>query len=138
MRFLNHLARERNVAAATQNQALAALLFLYGEVLGQSLPWLEGLERSKRPARLPTVLSPAEAERLLANMPGVKWMMASLLYGSGLRLRECLKLRVKDVDFDYGQSGAGSSCSRRTSCRRIRRPAWCAAITSMRTISSAA
>ncbi|HVB48032.1 MAG TPA: integron integrase [Burkholderiales bacterium] len=101
--FLSHLARDRNVAAATQNQALAALLFLYKEVLGQPLPWLDQIERAKRPARLPTVLSSAEVQRLLSNLHGTKWLMASLLYGAGLRLRECLKLRVKDVDFDYRQ-----------------------------------
>jgi integron integrase len=101
--FLNHLARDLDVAAATQNQALAAILFLYKEVLNLPLPWLEGLERASRPARLPTVLSVAEVQRLLAALQGVKWLMASLLYGAGLRLRECLKLRVKDVDFDYRQ-----------------------------------
>jgi len=101
--FLSHLARDRDVAAATQNQALAALLFLYKEVLDQPLPWLDQIERAKRPARLPTVLSVAEVQRLLAQMDGTKWLMASLLYGAGLRLRECLKLRVKDLDFDYGQ-----------------------------------
>jgi len=67
------------------------------------LAWLDGLERAKRPARLPTVLTAAEMERLLAQMHGPRWMMASLLYGAGLRLRECLKLRVKDVDFGYRQ-----------------------------------
>jgi len=101
--FLNHLARERSVAAATQNQALSALLFLYKEVLAQELPWLDGIERAKRPARLPTVLSPAEVQRLLGAMRGTKRLMASLLYGAGLRLTECLKLRVKDVDFEYRQ-----------------------------------
>jgi integron integrase len=101
--FLNHLARELNVASATQTQALAAILFLYKEVLGQPLPWLEGLERANRPTRVPTVLSVAEVQRLLGKMHGVKWLMASLLYGAGLRLRECLKLRVKDIDFDYRQ-----------------------------------
>jgi len=101
--FLNYLAREREVAAATQNQALSALIFLYKEVLAQSLPWLEDLERAKRPARLPNVLTRDEVQRLLARMQGVKWLMASLLYGAGLRLRECLKLRVKDVDFGYRQ-----------------------------------
>ena len=101
--FLNHLARERKVAAATQNQALAALLFLYKEVIGKPLPWLEGLERAKRPVRVPTVLTRDEVQRLLANLHGSKWLMASLLYGAGLRLRECLKLRVKDVDFGYRQ-----------------------------------
>ena len=101
--FLNHLARERDVAAATQNQALSALLFLYKEVLKQPLPWLDELERAKRPARLPTVLSRAEVTGLLAAMRGTKWLMASLLYGAGLRLTECLKLRVKDIDFAYRQ-----------------------------------
>jgi integron integrase len=101
--FLNHLASELTVASATQNQALAALLFLYKEVLNQPLPWLDGLERANRPTRVPTVLSIAEVQRLLGRMRGVKWLMASMLYGSGLRLRECLKLRVKDVDFDYRQ-----------------------------------
>jgi integron integrase len=101
--FLNHLAGEREVAAATQNQALAALLFLYRQVLGTPLPWLHELERAKRPVRVPTVLSRDEVARLLAAMRGTKWLMASLLYGSGLRLRECLKLRVKDIDFGYRQ-----------------------------------
>lgn len=101
--FLNHLVAERHVAAATQNQALAALLFLYKEVLAQPLPWLDGLEHAKQPVRRPTVLTEEEAWRLLARLRGTKWLMASLLYGAGLRLRECLKLRVKDVDFGYRQ-----------------------------------
>jgi len=101
--FLNDLASERDVAAATQNQALSALLFLYKEVLSMPLPWLDGLERAKRPARLPTVLTVEEVERLLAQLHGPRWLMASLLYGAGLRLRECLKLPVKDVDFGYRQ-----------------------------------
>ncbi|OGA70059.1 MAG: integrase [Betaproteobacteria bacterium RIFCSPLOWO2_12_FULL_68_20] len=101
--FLNHLASERDVAASTQNQALSALLFLYKEVLATPLPWLDGLERAKRPARMPTVLTPEEVKRLLERMRGTKKLMASLLYGAGLRLRECLKLRVKDVDFGYRQ-----------------------------------
>jgi integron integrase len=101
--FLNHLARQREVAAATQTQALSALLFLYRQVLGQSLPWLDTLDRVRRPARMPSVLTRDEAHRLLACMKGTKWLMASLLYGAGLRLRECLKLRVKDVDFGYRQ-----------------------------------
>ena len=101
--FLNHLALERRVAASTQNQALAALLFLYKEVLAVPLPWLDGLERAKRPAKRPTVLTESEAQRLLAQLRGTKWLMASLLYGAGLRLRECLRLRVKDVDFGYRQ-----------------------------------
>jgi integron integrase len=101
--FLNWLARERDVAAATQNQALSALLFLYKEVLGTPLPWLDALERAKKPVRLPSVLTPEEVRRLLGKMQGPKWLMASLLYGAGLRLRECLKLRVKDIDFECRQ-----------------------------------
>jgi len=101
--FLNYLAGERDVAAATQNQALSALLFLYREVIGEPLPWLDELERAKRPARLPTVLTPDEVRRLLGAMHGTKWLMASLMYGAGLRVSECLKLRVKDVDFEYRQ-----------------------------------
>lgn len=101
--FLNHLARERKVASSTQNQALSAILFLYKEVLARELGWLEGLEWARRPARVPTVLTPAEVQRLLAHLEGSKWIMASLLYGAGLRLRECLKLRVKDVELEYRQ-----------------------------------
>ena len=101
--FLNWLASERNVAAATQNQALNALLFLYRYVLERDLPWLEGLVRAKLPVRLPVVLSEVEVRRLLAGLEGVRWLMASLLYGAGLRLQECLQLRVKDLDFAYRQ-----------------------------------
>ena len=99
--FLNWLATERNVAAATQNQALSALLFLYQKVLGLELPWLDSLARAKRPVRVPAVLTEAEVRRLLAQLHGVKWLMAALLYGAGLRQAECLALRVKDVDFAY-------------------------------------
>jgi site-specific recombinase XerD len=91
------------VAAATQNQALAALLFLYKEVLGEPLPWLDDVVHAKSPIRRPTVLTTTEAQGLLAQMRGPKWLMASLLYGAGLRLRECLTLRVKDVDYGYRQ-----------------------------------
>jgi integron integrase len=101
--FLNHLAVERKVAPATQNQALSALLFLYREVLGRQLEWLDGLQRASRPPRLPVVLTRAEVERLLACLQGVKWLIGSLLYGSGLRVLECLRLRVKDVDLSYRQ-----------------------------------
>ncbi|MGH8156025.1 MAG: integron integrase [Rhodanobacteraceae bacterium] len=97
--FLTHLATHAHVAASTQNQALSALLFLYREVLQQELPWLEDIRRAKKPQRLPVVLSRGEAASLLAEMSGVTWLMASLLYGSGLRLMECLRLRVQDVDF---------------------------------------
>ena len=101
--FLSWLASERNVAAATQNQALSALLFLYKGVLGRDLPWFKDLVRAKRPVRVPVVLSRADVGRLLGQMEGAKWLMASLLYGAGLRQIECLQLRVKDVDFAYRQ-----------------------------------
>jgi integron integrase len=101
--FLSWLATERNVAAATQNQALAALLFLYKQVLGLHLPWFSSMVRAKRPVRTPVVLTQAEVRRLLEQLSGVKWLMASLLYGAGLRQIECLMLRVKDVDFAYRQ-----------------------------------
>jgi integron integrase len=101
--FLNHLAAERKVAASTQNQALSALLFLYKEVLGRELAWLDGLHRATRPPRLPVVLMRDEVERLLAELQGVRWLIASLLYGAGLRVMECLRLRVKDVDLGYRQ-----------------------------------
>ncbi|MGE5525494.1 MAG: integron integrase [Rhodospirillaceae bacterium] len=101
--FLNHLARDRAVAAATQNQALSALLFLYRDILDAPLGWLEGLDRAKRPVRVPTVLTRAEVQAIVSQLDGMRWLMVSLLYGAGLRLRECLKLRVKDVDFEYRQ-----------------------------------
>jgi integron integrase len=101
--FLNHLARERRVASATQNQGLNAILFLYREVLASPLGWLDGIDRAKRPVRVPTVLTQEEAARLISQLEGTIWLMASLLYGAGLRLMECLRLRVKDVDFGYGQ-----------------------------------
>lgn len=98
-RFLSTLAVAGKVAASTQNQALSAILFLYREVLGEDLEWMQGVVRAKRPARLPTVLSVAETRALLAVMEGRAGLMASLIYGSGMRLMECLRLRVKDVDF---------------------------------------
>jgi len=101
--FLNDLAITRKVAAATQNQALAALLFLYKEVVAEPLPWLDEVVHARRPVRRPTVLTTSEAHKLLSKLRGTKWLMASLLYGAGLRLRECLNLRVKDVDFGYRQ-----------------------------------
>jgi integron integrase len=97
--FLTHLATREHVSASTQNQALSALLFLYREILQQELPWMEDIRRARRPERLPIVLSREEVAALLSEMSGVTWLMASLLYGSGLRLMECLRLRVQDVDF---------------------------------------
>lgn len=99
--FLTHLAREGKVAASTQNQALSALLFLYKEVLKQEIGWLDQVERAKRPARLPVVLTKDEVHRLFQHLHGPHRLMAGLLYGSGLRLMECIRLRVKDVDFGY-------------------------------------
>ena len=98
--YLTHLAVERDVAAATQQQALSALLFLYKQVLGIDLPWLDDIVRPKKPARLPTVLNEREVECILSLMEGVHGLMARLIYGTGLRLLECLRLRVKDVDFE--------------------------------------
>ncbi len=101
--FLSHLAVSRDVAASTQNQALSALLFLYREVLGIDLPWLDNVTRAKRPQRLPVVLSRDEVRAVLDRMTGVYGLMASLLYGTGMRLMECVRLRVKDVDFARGE-----------------------------------
>jgi len=99
-RFLTHLARDRDVAPSTQNQALSALLFLYKEVLKHEIGWLEKVERAKKPPKLPVVLSRMEVKRIFAHLHGVPKLMAGLLYGSGLRLMECVRLRVKDVDFE--------------------------------------
>ena len=102
-RYLSHLATDGKVAASTQNQALSVLLFLYRDVLGVELPYVEGIERARRPARVPVVLTREEAERVLARVGGTYRLMAGLLYGSGLRLMECVRLRVKDLDFGYRQ-----------------------------------
>lgn len=97
--YLSYLAAERNVAASTQNVALNALVFLYHDVLKTGLAeTLAGFERAQRPARLPTVFTRAEIKTLLAQLSGTNPLLAGLLYGSGLRLMECLRLRVKDVD----------------------------------------
>src|SRR5947207_4957935 len=101
--FLTHLARDGNVAASTQNQALSAVLFLYKEVLRQEIGWIEGVERAKRPARLPVVLSRDQVRKIFAHLQGTYRLMAGMLYGSGLRLMECVRLRVKDVDFAYAR-----------------------------------
>ena len=98
-RFLTELAVQGHVSASTQNQALAALLFLYRQVLGIELAWVGEITRAKKPKRLPLVLSRDEVMALLDEMNGVTWLAAALLYGAGLRLMECLRLRVKDVDF---------------------------------------
>ena len=99
--FLTHLARVGRVAASTQNQALSALLFLYKEVLQQKIGWLDQVERVKRPVRVPLVLTKEEVRRVFTHLHGTNRLMAGLLYGSGLRLMECVRLRVKDVDLGY-------------------------------------
>jgi integron integrase len=101
--FLTGLATRGQVAPATQNQALAALLFLYREVLGVELPWMENVIRAKRARRLPVVLSREEVTRLLSVMDGRNALLAALLYGTGMRLMEVLRLRVKDVDFSRAE-----------------------------------
>ena len=97
--FLTYLAVTRKVSASTQNQALSALLFLYREVLEQDLPWLNGIVRAKAPMRLPVVLTRDEVMLLLVQMKGTPQLMARLMYGTGMRLMECMRLRVKDIDF---------------------------------------
>jgi integron integrase len=97
--FLTHLAVNGKVAASTQNQAKAALLFLYKEVLAVDLPWLDNVEQAKTPKRLPVVLSREEVQAILARLNGTPHLIASLLYGTGMRIMECLRLRVQDVDF---------------------------------------
>jgi integron integrase len=96
--FLTSLAVRNQVSAATQNQALAAVLFLYRDVLEIKLPWLTEVVRAKRPQRLPVVLTRAEVVRVLERISGLEWLIASLLYGTGMRLGECVQLRIKDVD----------------------------------------
>lgn len=97
--FLTHLAVVRNVSASTQNQAKSALLYLYKEVLGIEFPWLDNVTQAKAPKRLPVVLTQAEVQAILSRLDGTMWLIASLLYGSGLRIMETLRLRVKDIDF---------------------------------------
>lgn len=101
--FLTHLAVDGQVSASTQNQALSALLFLYKEVLAIDLPWLNNVVRAKQPQRLPVVLTRSEVREVLARMKGVYGLMANILYGTGMRLMECVRLRVKDVDFERNE-----------------------------------
>jgi len=102
-RFLSSLALHGHVSASTQNQALSAILFLYQEVLRQDLPWLDGIVRAKRSVRLPVVLTRDEVQAVLSQLRGTSRLIATLLYGAGLRLLECARLRVKDVDFATNQ-----------------------------------
>ena len=101
--FLTHLANERNVSASTQNQALNALLFLYRHVLDRGMEFVEGFERARRSQKVPVVLTKEEAGRLLAAVPESYRVFCQLLYGTGMRLMEGLRLRVKDVDFERNQ-----------------------------------
>lgn len=115
--FLTHLATARKVSASTQNQALSALLFLYREVLGRRLEWMDDVVRAKRPVRVPVVLTVDEVAALLDRLRGTPWLVASLLYGSGLRLMEAMRLRTQDLDLQKGEisvkSGKGQK-DRRT------------------------
>jgi integron integrase len=99
--FLTHLAVNQHVAASTQNQALSAILFLYQEVLKQEVGWLDDVVRAKKAKKLPSVLTREEMKAVLGCLSGTKWVMANLLYGAGLRLMECIRLRVKDIDLSY-------------------------------------
>jgi integron integrase len=101
--FLSSLASEGHVSASTQNQALNALLFLYREVLEKPIGYINGVVRAKRPTRLPVVLTRQEVRAILGVLSGPEWLMAMLLYGAGLRLMECLRLRVQDIDFPSNQ-----------------------------------
>jgi integron integrase len=101
--FLNYLAVERKVASSTQNQALCALVFLYRQVLEKDLAQFDNLVHAKRPAKLPVVFTRDEIRTILMQLEGVPWIMGQLLYGAGLRVMECVRLRVKDIDFGYKQ-----------------------------------
>ena len=103
VQFLSSLACDAHVSASTQNQALNGILFLYHEVLGKEIGYVNGVVRAKRPHRLPVVLTREEIQALLSQLRGTEWLMAMLLYGAGLRLMECLRLRVKDIDFSTNQ-----------------------------------
>jgi integron integrase len=101
--FLTHLAVVGKVAASTQNQAKSALLFLYREVLDLELPWLDNIEQAKAPKRLPVVLTVSEVQSLLSRLDGTHQLIANLLYGTGMRIMEALRLRVKDIDFQRNE-----------------------------------
>ncbi len=120
--FLTHLAVERHVSSSTQGQALAAILFLYRDVLGEELPWLTDLIRAPRRERAPVVLTREEVRRLLGQMSGTTQLVARLLYGTGMRLLEGLRLRIKDLDFESGEivvrSGKGGK-DRTTTLPRV-------------------
>jgi integron integrase len=124
--FLSNLAVEKNVSASTQNQAFSALLFLYQQVLDRKLDFIDDVQRVKRPAKVPVVFTPQEAPAVLAHLKGDYRLMAELLYGSGLRLMECVRLRVKDIDFGYNRISVrdGKGLRERVALlpERVRRP----------------
>ncbi len=126
--FLTHLAVEKNVSASTQNQAFSALLFLYQQVLDRKLDFIDNVERVTRPAKLPVVFTPAEARGVLAHLKGDYRLMAEFLYGSGLRLLECLRLRIKDIDFGYNRvtvrDGKGLHDRVALLPQKLRQPLW--------------
>ncbi|MCH8021840.1 phage integrase N-terminal SAM-like domain-containing protein [candidate division KSB1 bacterium] len=107
-RYISHLAVNKRVASSTQNQALCAILFLYKQVLKIEIGDLD-ITWAKKGKRLPVVFSPNEVRKIMSQLSGTKWIMVNLLYGAGLRLKECLRLRVKDIDFDYGEITIRSS-----------------------------
>jgi integrase len=114
--FLNHLAVQKQVAASTQNQALSALIFLYREVLGKEIGWMENLERAKQPERLPIVLTETEAHHVLAHLEGRNWLMASLLYSAGLRLMDFHPIRAARL----GTPGASGCASKMLTLNTIK------------------
>jgi integrase len=101
--FLSSLASEAHISASTQNQVLNAILFLYREALGKNIGYVDGVVRAKKPRRLPVILTKDEVKNILARLSGTQWLMSMLLYGAGLRLMECCRLRVKDIDFSQNQ-----------------------------------
>jgi integron integrase len=119
--FLSHLAVDRGVSASTQNQALAALLFLYRHVLGQDPGWVGGIERAKRAQKLPVVLTPGEVGAVLREIHGTPHLVARVLYGSGLRLLEALRLRVKDLDFGRSHMVVKEEKGRKDRCTLLPR-----------------
>lgn len=101
--FLNWIATKGNVAASTQNQALCSILFLYKNVLQKEIEWIHNIKWAKRPRKLPVVFSETEIQQIMLFLEGIHWLIANIMYGSGLRLNECVSLRVHDIDFAYQQ-----------------------------------
>ena len=124
--YLSYLATGRHVVSATQNQEPAALLFLYKDVLGRPLDWVERVQRAKKSSRLPVVFTKDEVKKVISHLDGTRWLMASLLYGAGLRLMECVRLKVKDIHFAKNQitvrDGKGSKDRITMLPRRLKEP----------------